>query len=122
MIKRTTVFATTSFVGFHRWAGAPAERSYLRDRHRHLFGVRVEVRVDGDDRQVEFHDLLDELREVLVSLFDGYEPGGSSEMGTLSCEQIAHAVLNRMRASHPDISVRVDEDGECGSEVRLTTD
>lgn len=108
----TTVWTVVKLPGFHRWALAPDHRAYLRDRHRHLFHVRVEVAVSHDDRDVEFHDLQDEIRRWWGS--------GTTDHEGRSCEQIARrlgAVLQM--AGIKVIRVIVSEDGESGATVTM---
>lgn len=103
-----TLWATHRFVGFHAWPGASEERRYLADRHRHLFHARVEISVDHDDREIEFHDLFD----VLVSACTVF-----AEAGAASCEQMAsyvREVVDR-RWPHRVVSAEISEDGEFGA-------
>lgn len=109
-----TVWCTFTRVGFHSWPTASEalpNRAYLGDRHRHLFHVTVEVPVLHDDRDVEFHELRDTT--------DAWWPE-DGELGSLSCEMIAHQigahVLEGWRL--PWVIVAVSEDGECGATVR----
>ena len=93
--------------GFHCWPDAPDHRAYLRNEHRHLFHVKVTTSVKHDDREIEFHDLLDAAKE----LFDTGD-------GTWSCERMASR-LSAELAQQFGRSFRVDvsEDGECGAAV-----
>jgi hypothetical protein len=52
----STIFVgiKTSFTGFHRWKSAPEEVKFLRDFHRHVFYVVVEMEVQGFDRSIEY--------------------------------------------------------------------
>lgn len=111
-MKLIKVFATTSFVGYHRWPGAPPHRDYLRVRHRHRFGVRVEVDAHGDDRELEFHDLLDVMTDAVLRV-------EVNDVG--SCEQVAGAIGLVVAGRWPKrrVEVVVDEDGECGAVVCL---
>lgn len=114
--KLTEVWATHRFVGFHNWPSAPTGRGYLSDRHRHLFHVRASVEVLHDDRDVEFHDLLDEVAATCSLLGDG-----DGELGPMSCEQIALEVCNAVTKKWPGraVACEVSEDGEAGASVRL---
>lgn len=98
--------------GFHRWKQAPDNRSYLRDLHRHLFKIEVEMSVAHNDREVEFHDLLDYCK----SLSHEFSKPDNQNM---SCEHHATAILNSLDAKYSGrrISVTVYEDGECGAIV-----
>jgi len=59
------------------------------------------------DREVEFHDLLDEAR-LLV---------GDGEYGNKSCEHIATDIMAGLKQKYnaKQISVSVFEDNECGA-------
>jgi 6-pyruvoyl-tetrahydropterin synthase len=106
-MSSTRVFCTTSFEGFHRWPDAPEEVAFLRARHRHRFGVRVEVAVSHDDRDVEFillrRAVEAEIARVQAVLDDG----------TWSCERWAAHLLTAFKA----VRVEVNEDGENGAVV-----
>lgn len=97
-----------TFEGFHAWPEAPERRSYLRDRHRHLFHAEVAL-ATGADREVEFHDLLDFCRSCV--------PG--PELGSRSCEAIAQGFIGHLTRQWPGRYVRaaVFEDGEAGAVV-----
>jgi hypothetical protein len=105
------VWVTHRFAGYHQWPDAPVERAYLRNRHRHLFHVKVTVSVAHDNRDVEFHDLLDSVAAACDFL---EQPLGS-------CEMIAAALAKNVQAAWPGrrVSVEVSEDGECGAVADL---
>lgn len=114
----TFIRVTTSFIGVHCWPNAPSHRAYLAVPHRHKFGVSVEVAVAGHDREIEFHDLLDDVNAALptssVRRIDD-----SNEFLNMSCEHHAQRILDILAARYPDreLTVVVDEDGECFSKV-----
>lgn len=112
MMRLIKVWVTTSFVGYHQWPAAPETRAYLRDRHRHRFGVRVEVDARGDNRELEFHDVLDRVEYVI----DGLD---RDDLG--SCEQIADAIATACAARWEKrrVEAQVSEDDECGATVCL---
>lgn len=132
---RKVVWATFDVVGFHYWPDAPHEVAYLKHDHRHVFKYRVEVEVQGSDREVEFQILkscaLDHVARTYmkrarheVGLCIGakvvYEPG--YEFGKRSCEMLAWEMLEYLRGAlgvH-SVSVEVSEDGECGARVSST--
>lgn len=97
-----------TFEGFHAWPEAPERRSYLRDRHRHLFHVEVAL-ATGANREVEFHDLLDFCRSCV--------PG--PELGSRSCEVIAKGFVRDVSGRWPGRRIRVSvfEDGEAGATI-----
>lgn len=108
MTNKAEIFIRFTFAGFHRWEGAPEHRSYLAERHRHLFGVEVKCLVNNDDREIEFHDLLDESRDFFN------EP----ERRDQSCEMMARALGEYLsRQYQRAFTVIVSEDNECGAQV-----
>ena len=99
-------------VGFHRWPDAPAHRKYLRERHRHLFKVEVTTAVKNDEREIEYHDLMEVSRISLDRVL------GLPEACAWSCERMARELGAQLKASYKrDFTVEVWEDGECGSTV-----
>lgn len=117
---QTTVFCKTKFEGVHCYPGAPDEVAYLRQPHRHMFGITVEIDVYGDDRELEFimlkHKVDCWVRKHLNAL-------GVWEMETLSCEQVAIQLIAHLSVEYCNkeynrhIIVSVDEDDENGATV-----
>ncbi len=95
--------------GFHYWPLPTPHRDYLGQPHRHVFHVEAMLPVEHDDREVEFHDLLE--------VAQGGWPGDGENLGPLSCEQIAACVARNIRLAYPHrpITVAVFEDGENGA-------
>lgn len=109
-MRVTTVAARVEVPGFHYWPDAAGPRGYLATRHRHLFGVEVEVRVSHSDRAVEFHDLSDAVRAWWARYSNG---SGVAEWQTWSCEDIAAALADHLAQLGMVVErVAVDEDGE----------
>lgn len=108
--EKTVIWCTHRFIGMHSWPNATPERAYLASPHRHLFHVKVEVDVEHDDREIEFHDLLD----VVMNHCRVYESAGA-----MSCEMMARelqrAVLNRWAGRM--VAAEISEDGEFGARV-----
>lgn len=110
----TSIVVRWTHAGFHCWPSAREvtgeRRAYLADRHRHLFHYEVRLEVSHDDRQVEFHDLLDECRAFTTQ---------RTEHGHRSCEMLAEEVLDFIDTRFPVVglyrSVSVLEDNECGA-------
>lgn len=109
-----TVTARTWIDGLHHWPDAPDRRAYLRHPHRHLFHLTATVRVDGDHREVEFHDLGDELYDLARARSMPYHPDAElRDFGTLSCEAIASALARALsQRGYRPVEVTVSEDGE----------
>lgn len=94
--------------GWHHWPDAPEHRAYLGRDHRHMFHVEVSVPVAEDDREIEFHDLLDFARIRF----------GGGQMGGQSCEMMARDLCRRVTVRYDrPATVRVFEDGEVGATV-----
>ena len=105
----TEIFVRLRVPGFHYWADAPVNRDYLRERHRHLFHLVVSMPVVHADREVEFHDLLDEVRELF--------PVNTEHRGK-SCEMMAQEIGQALAERHQRaVTVEVSEDGEVGGKV-----
>lgn len=113
--SKRMIWVTFKVRGFHCYPGAPDEVSYLRERHRHLFGFRVWIEVFGNNREIEFHMTQAWLENL-------YGHGGALEADGKSCEMLANDLYARMveeqRFQNRDIWIEVDEDGECGAFMR----
>lgn len=107
MTTETFVWITTSFIGYHCWRGAPEQVKFLRDFHRHVFHVKVMVKVAHDDRDIEFIMLKQRVDDYLRERYH-------EQWFKLSCEMIAHDLLVRFNA----VKISVSEDGENGATVR----
>lgn len=99
--------------GFHCWPDAPAHRSYLACRHRHLFYLEVTLEVHHDEREVEYHDLLDFCK--------AHFPGG--ELHAQSCEMMARHLAEKVADHYPNRHVEVScfEDNEVGARYIVPT-
>jgi hypothetical protein len=113
MMETAKIIVTWDQVGFHRWPDAPAGRDYLAARHRHLFHFRVELVVMHDDREVEFHDLLD-LAKARAAEF--------AEADARSCEHMARVVAGWICTTFGEraCAVEVWEDKENGARIERT--
>ena len=90
---QTVVFCIESFEGIHCFPNAPEEVCYLRNAHRHIFNIKVEVNVFHDDRDVEFIMLKHRVREWLSKYRD---QDGTWRMEELSCEQVACRLISHL--------------------------
>ena len=112
MKQTTTIVIRTQFSGCHRYANAPEAVSYLRNPHRHVFYVEVEMSVTHEDRELEFILVKNRLNEYLRS-----QP---FEMEA-SCEHMASAIclfLGKVYGAHREIRCCVYEDNENGGCVK----
>ncbi len=113
MPTRTEIVVRYTAPGWHFWPGAPIHRAYLAYKHRHLFYAEVEIEVFDDDREIEFHDVLDFCR----TKFDG------GDLKSLSCEHMARGLLMSLLDQYGTerrITVTIYEDNEVGGRVIFT--
>lgn len=124
-MQLTTVYTTFAMIGFHQWPEAPEAVAYLRNLHRHKFNFRVEVSVDGPDREIEYHMMK---RALMNALWDTATDAGivndesETVFGAWSCETIADRTMDLVRGLYPRrnfYSVEVNEDGENGSIIKV---
>lgn len=114
VVSREVVIAAR-FEGFHRWKGAPDDVAFLRDYHRHQFGVQVTINVTRGDREVEFFQAQRVLNSVLTNRF-------RHKRFEFSCEQLAERIGRDMVFNGFYVSsVSVDEDGENAGLVEFLT-
>ena len=101
-------------IGFHCWPQAPSERAYLRNDHRHLFKFRVELEVEGTEREIEVHTLKESCLEWAAQMF--------KRASTYSCEKFSKLLLENLYIRFQPSSGRVEcwEDGECGGACEMS--
>jgi hypothetical protein len=104
--------------GFHCWANAPEEVEFLKNSHRHLFYIEVDVEVLHGDRDVEFFTLQKVLTNILKERFVNYSYGEINFKG-MSCEMIAEAIEKELAYKGIKcLQVYVSEDNENGGGYR----
>ena len=118
---KKTIFMTTSFEGVHCYPSAPEGVEFLRVPHRHIFGVRLEVEVYHDDRELEF--IL--LKRKVNSWFEARQTNSVWQMGAMSCEMVATQLIKFLqkdleKGNERYFKVTIDEDGENGAVVEVT--
>lgn len=103
----------TSFEWFHKWVKAPKEVAFLRNEHRHLFGVVVEIEVTKNDRELEYFVVLKDIKMIITNYVQ------VPKNKKASCETMAEIILDLLETKYTGrrISVEVNEDGENGSVV-----
>ena len=107
-IHRTVTVRFTK-EGWHNWPEAEGVRDYLASRHRHLFYYELTVSVGHNDREIEFHDLLEFASHAAVA----------GELGRRSCEDMAEVILKAVRDKYPErtYACTVWEDNEVGATI-----
>lgn len=120
---RKTIIVKTAFEGVHNYPNAPEPVAYLRNMHRHMFHVEVEMDVFHDDREVEFIMMKHQIDDYIKS-FANLNEDGVWMLGASSCEKIATCIGEFLQSVYCEvkkrsISVLVSEDGENGAKVYL---
>jgi len=115
-MSNAEIFVKFSRVGFHCWPLAPGHRSYLTQQHRHRFDVKASCEVTHDDREIEFHDMIDFGESMFADILIH---GDISQ----SCEAMARELARRYCHKYKRaFSVTVGEDEECGATVIYAPD
>lgn len=102
-----------TFSGLHHWSRAA---NYLAQTHRHLFVIRARKSINHGDRDVEFIELGNSIRQFIVDKFE-MTKDGTYNLGETSCESLA---LMLYEAFDLD-SCWVHEDDENGGGVERCT-
>jgi hypothetical protein len=114
------IWVTFQKVGFHRYPAAGedprlADVSYLANKHRHLFKFKVEIEIFHNDRELEFHQVLN----YCESLYDGQ----AIDIDFKSVEMLSDDLYVQLAAKYPgrNMKISVSEDGECGCVIEYNT-
>ena len=109
------IWVTFSKPGFHYYPAAQTDDSledvsYLGNKHRHLFKFKVQIEIFHNDRELEFHQVLN----FCESLFDE-----TLDIDSKSVEMLSDDLYDVLATKYPerDMVITVSEDGECGSEI-----
>lgn len=117
MTLKRKVIVTNNFRGYHKYAEAPDNVSFLRNMHRHVFNVKTTIEVFHNERDIEFFQLQNDIENYVKLRFNEgcntYIEGIYIE----SCESLAEAILGHLHKTYPNRSVRVEvwEDNENGA-------
>lgn len=112
------IYIQTQFAGYHRWDAAPNEVAFLRNRHRHIFHVKVSVPVRHNDRDIEFFMMKKVVDNFILNVID---PDNCQDVGSceMLCERIADYVHRHYEYNWDEIvTVEVSEDRENGAIIR----
>ena len=109
------IWVTFQKVGFHRYPASGedprlADVSYLANKHRHLFKFRVEIEIFHNDRELEFHQVLNYCESLYQNQLD---------IDYKSVEMLADDLYIQLAAKYPEryMAIEVSEDGECGCRI-----
>jgi len=112
IIANRWIYVTFQKAGFHKYPAATTDKnlqdvSYLGDRHRHLFKFKVQIEVFHDDRELEFHQVLNFCESLFQEQLD---------IDFKSVEMLADDLYALLIVRYPqrDMKIEVSEDGECG--------
>ena len=116
---QTKTFISVSFQKefIHSYPGAPEEVSFLREPHRHMLHIRVDVQVFDDDRELEFIIAKRDLSSYADTL-------DLVTHSTRSCETVARTLLSYIQSEYGidrDVVISVSEDGENGAIIKYNT-
>jgi len=122
--------------GFHRWLEAPDEVAHLRNYHRHLFHIRIQISLDSD-REIEYY-LFQKKVEEIIKFYISRQPDFTNEFDweefyeltgqgidedvlvINSCENFAEHLVYQLESEYGanrSMSCLVSEDDENGSIV-----
>lgn len=114
------IWITFQRAGFHRYPAAGEDPNlsdvkYLAARHRHLFKFRVEIEIFHNDRELEFHQVLN----YCESLYQDKQ----LDIDFKSVEMLADDLYLQLAQRYPDrmMAIEVSEDGECGCRIEYNT-
>lgn len=101
------IWITTSFEGIHNYPNAPDDVDFLRNKHRHIFHLKVWIEVFHDDRDIEFILFKRFIDTILLS----------GDLQNKSCEMISDQLAGEIQVQYPDREIRIEvsEDKENGS-------
>lgn len=114
-VAKRFIWVTFQKVGYHYYPAAATEPvladvRYLGNRHRHLFKFKVAIEIFHNDRELEFHQVLNYCEKLFDKQID---------IDSKSVEMLAddlYSVL-AVRYPHRDMQIDVSEDGECGCHI-----
>ena len=114
---KSEVYCTLEVEGTHNWPNCPFDEvAYLRDPHRHMFGIKAYKIVTHSDRDVEFIMLKHQIQKYLYDEYafdcaiDLHRTGTFCIFGARSCEMIAQELIEQFDLSRCE----VNEDNENG--------
>lgn len=103
------IWITTQFEGFHSYPNAPKDVDFLKNTHRHIFGVKVWIEVDENiDRDIEFFQFKRYVQNEIEKV----------NLNNKSCEIISDMIASLIQRKYSDrkLKISIDEDGENGCE------
>lgn len=104
------IYITTQFEGIHRYENAPERVDFLRNYHRHLFKIRLQVQVEHNERDIEFIMFKQDVETYIQVHF-------VNKQLDASCETIAEELIKYVQHEYygKKVICEVSEDGENGA-------
>lgn len=114
------IYVNFQKAGFHRYIAAEtdpklADVSYLGNRHRHMFKFNVQIQIFHNDRELEFHQVLNYCESLFATQ--------AIDIDYKSVEMLADDLYVQLADRYPDrdMKISVSEDGECGCVIEYNT-
>jgi len=104
------IWITTQFEGFHQYLNAPTEVSFLQNKHRHIFHVKVFIEVMHNDRDIEFIMFKNYINFIINTKINKDNVGSCEMLADKIHDSVSEYYLNRK------IKINVSEDLENGCE------
>lgn len=105
------IIVRTQFEDYHKWAEAPEEVAFLKNKHRHIFYVEIKCSVNHNDRELEFFMVKKQLDFFIEKGIKTMPEGKSCEMMASKLKQLLEGTYQR------PFKVAIFEDNENGVEV-----
>jgi len=118
------VFTKITVEGVHKWEGCPIEEmSYLKNLHRHNFGIKMFMNVSDMDltdnfRKTEFIYVGHKIKNFLHSKFWD-EKLQLLNFGNMSVENIGKLLIDNFITDYRVTRIEVNEDNECGCVITI---
>jgi len=117
MENKSYIWITTQKEGYHFWESAPEEVGFLRYPHRHIFGFRVYIQVEHNDREIEFFMFKNNVDKLINNIWETYNLDKYDKADRVSCEMISDNLNDLVNQLYPqrDTIIEVDEDKQVGN-------
>lgn len=110
-----TIIVKTQREFIHRYKNAPEEVAFLRNYHRHMLHIEVELSVTHEERELEFFMVQRRVNKCLDECI-------KLQYVDSSCESVAQELadwLQDLYGTDREIAVKILEDGEVGGIYRV---
>lgn len=108
-----TIIINFDVVGFHFYEDAPSDVEFLKNKHRHIFNIKIGLKVSKTNREKEIFIVEKIFKDYICELY-----GEPAEFNGMSCEMIAEQILMKFKKDGC-VWVEVLEDSKSGARVEL---